>query len=322
MDNLTHGLLAAAIGMARPREGGPETGLLPTPTETDRAVIIACVLAGELPDIDVFSGLIFGGGPLAEYVYHRGITHALVAAPVIALIAAGLTRALFRKARFATLFGWSLIAVLVAHLFNDWLTGWGTRLLLPFSDARVGLDWVAIVDPFYTLPLLVAVLMGLRKPLLRRRWITGALAYLLIYAVGYRGLSHTMVQQAVEQAYADQPVANLRVAAPLLNPVAWSYTVDLGDRYEQGQAVPFGPVTAVRVIPKREDQVTAAVRALPDLKPFFDQFAFPLITYAPQPDGYLVDLADVRYSFAGRSMGHRLHLTADFQQVEFLTDGN
>jgi inner membrane protein len=39
----------------------------------------------------------------------------------------------------------------------DALTAYGTQLFLPFSNARMGLDCINVVDPFYTVPLLVGV---------------------------------------------------------------------------------------------------------------------------------------------------------------------
>ncbi|MFZ5817543.1 MAG: metal-dependent hydrolase [Bacillota bacterium] len=314
MDNITHGLLGLAIGMARPRDGGPETGLLPSPTETDRAVIAAAFIAAEAPDLDIFTGLFIDGGPMAEYIYHRGLSHALLVAPAVALLAAGIAWLFFRRARYWTVAGWALLSVLGAHLLNDWMTGWGTRLLLPFSEARLGLDWVPIVDPLYTLPLLAAVVVAARRPLLRRRWILGVLAYLLIYTVGYRGLSHTLLERAVARAYAGQPVAQLRVSPSLFHPAVWSFTVDLGDRYEQGQVALGRAVRATRVVAKPpEDEVIRAVRASPELKPFFDQFPYPLITYEQVAEGYRVTLADVRYQMAGRSMAHQVLLGPDLR---------
>ncbi|MFZ5823825.1 MAG: metal-dependent hydrolase [Bacillota bacterium] len=319
---MTHGLLGLAIGMARPRDGGPENPLNPTPTDTDRAVVLGALVAAELPDLDVFSGLLFGGGPLAEYVYHRGLTHALLFSPVIAVVAALLVWPFFRRARLLTVTAWALLSA-IAHMLNDWFTGWGTRLLLPFSDARLGLDWVPIIDLLYTLPLLLAVIMAARRPLQRRRWALGALAYLVIYSVGYRGLSHTLVQQAVREAYQGQPVVKMRVSPSLFNPLAWSFTVDLGDRYEVGQTTVFGPVKPGRTLVKQpEDTVIRAVREMEELKPFFDQFKYPLITYEVVPDGYRVSLGDVRYQMRGAGMQYLVHISTDLKLTAFLSGGH
>lgn len=311
MDNLTHGLMGAAVGMLRRRDGGPEHGA--PVSHTDKAVVWAAFLAAELPDADVF----FGNGPMDEFVYHRGWTHSLAAAPAIALLAALVTKLIWRQARTGTVFAWSLTSVLVAHLVNDWMTGWGTRLLLPFSEVRLGLDWIPIIDLLYTVPLLVAVLLAWRRPALRRKAITGFFLYLLVYTVGYRGLSHTLVSAAVERQYAGQAVVQQRVSPDLFNPLAWRFTVDLGDRYELGSAHVFGAVRANEVLVKTpEDDIIRAVREAPELKPFFDQFSFPYITYRRVDDGYEVTKGDVRYRIAGRGLSYRVLLSQDLKVRE------
>lgn len=241
MDNLTHGLLGAAIGMLRPREGQN------APTPTDKALPWATVIAAELPDLDV----LLGSAPLDEYVYHRGFTHSLLFAPAVAAVATGVVKLIWREAKLAPIYAYSLLSVLVAHLVNDWMTGWGTRLLLPFSEARLWLDWVPIVDLLYTLPLLFSVILAWRRPHLRRKLVVGVLGYLAIYTFGYRGISQSVVAAKVAAAYANQPVQQVRIAPDLFNPLAWQYTVDLGDRFEQGRAFPVGAPRQPEVIAKR-----------------------------------------------------------------------
>lgn len=311
MDNLTHGLLGAAIGMLRRRDAGPETDFpLHPPAQTDRAVVWASFLTAELPDLDVF----LGSGEMGGYIHHRGLTHSLVFAPVVAAAATALTKLVWREARSRTVFLWSLASVLVGHLVNDWMTGWGTRLLLPFSEARLGLDWIPIVDLLYTLPLLAAVMLAWRRPSLRRRAVTSVLGYLLVYAVGYRGVSHALVEAGTQQAYTGRQVEQMRVAPDLLNPLRWQVTVDLGDRYEQGWAYPVGGFHLENVFVKSpEDDVIRAVRDAPELKPFFDQFAYVRIQYQKVGTGYEVIMDDVRYQFRGRGMGLRVLVSPDLQ---------
>lgn len=308
MDNLTHGLLGAAIGMLRPRDGGPERDAPPTPT--DRAVVWASVMAAEMPDLDVF----LGGGPMAGYQYHRGLSHAFITAPAVALVASSVVSLLWRKARFGTVYLWSLLSVLVAHLVNDLMTGWGTRVLLPWSEARLASDWVPIVDLLYTLPLLLGVLLAYRRPLLRGKAIAGVLLYLLVYTCGYRAAAHTLVERATREAYAAEEVQRLQVSPDMLNPLAWQFTVDLGDRFEQGRAYPFGAVRAAQITVKTPpDQVTRALQQAPELAPFFAQFHFVQIEYRQVPDGYLATIGDVRYRWRGAGMVYRVSLNRDLK---------
>jgi inner membrane protein len=308
LDNVTHGLLGAALGMARRREGGPEHDA--PLTATDKAIPWATFAAAELPDSDVF----FGKGPMAGLVYHRGITHALLVAPLAALVAALAAKLLFRKARFTTLYAWSLVSLLVTHLFTDWMTGWGTRLLLPFSNARLGLDWVPIVDWPVLLALAVAVVKAWRRPDLRRKLSVGVLAGVAVFWLGYRGIAHTVVDRMVAASYTKQSVVKYQVSPDLFNPFLWRFTVDLGDRYEQGAGYVWGLNGASQSTGQAAgDFVTEAVRNAPEVKPFFDHFHYPLVTYRKVAAGYEVSLVDVRYRTAGRGMQYIVLLTPDLQ---------
>src|ERR1039457_7734798 len=104
MDNLTH----TAIGLFLARAGARKW--------TPRATAILLV-ASNAPDIDVLSG---AAGPLAYLHYHRGLTHALVAMPVLALLSVAVVRVAGRKALYwpgALAAGMLGVA---AHLLLDW----------------------------------------------------------------------------------------------------------------------------------------------------------------------------------------------------------
>ncbi|HYG57091.1 MAG TPA: metal-dependent hydrolase [Symbiobacteriaceae bacterium] len=310
MDNLTHGLLGAAIGMLRLRDGGPERDR--PVSHTDKAVVWAAFIASELPDGDIF----FGEGPMDYLRIHRGLSHGLVVAPLLALAAAMVTKLVWRQARFWTVFAWSLVSVVLVHLFPDWLTGWGSQLLQPFSAAKLGLDWVPIVDWLALLALLPAVLAAWRKPRLRRKLTAGVLAFVAVYWLGYRGIAHTLVDGQVAERYDGQPVVQQRVSPNLFNPLAWEYVVDLGDRYELGKGYAWGLAEGVRSVPKAPaDDVIQAVRTAPELKPFFDHFFYPVMTYTKVPDGFAVELGDVRYEASGRGMRYSVLLSPDLKVI-------
>lgn len=161
MDTLTHGLLGLTIGAIRRPDGTP----------TDRAALLAAVIAAELPDLDYL-------WPSDEPVLvtlraHRGLSHALIAAPAVALVAAGISRLIFRRAAFLPIYAVAVAAVVFGHILCDLWTGWGTRIFLPFSDRRFGLDWTSVLDPLMTLPLVIGAGIALwrrrgewRRPLL------------------------------------------------------------------------------------------------------------------------------------------------------------
>ncbi len=54
--------------------------------------------------------------------------------------------------------------VLITHPLLDLFTGYGTQLLAPFSDHRYAINAISVIDWRYTLPLFLAVFVGLFKP--------------------------------------------------------------------------------------------------------------------------------------------------------------
>ncbi|MFO0447305.1 MAG: metal-dependent hydrolase, partial [Pseudomonadota bacterium] len=141
MDSLTQAVLGAAVGAA---VLGRRAGR--------KAPLWGAVL-GTLPDLDV---LVPFGSPVADFTYHRGHSHALfwltLAAPAFAWLITRLHRD--QRAEFR---GWWLLCCtcLVTHTLLDALTIYGTQLGLPFTDHPFGTGSVFVIDPAYTLPLLL-----------------------------------------------------------------------------------------------------------------------------------------------------------------------
>src|SRR5688572_6044675 len=102
MDTLTHGLLGIALAaLPLPARLG-SAGAKPV-----RASIVVSVLAAELPDLDYL--LPAKDAVLHTLSAHRGYSHSLLAAPVVALCAALLAKALFRDAALSLLYVRALI---------------------------------------------------------------------------------------------------------------------------------------------------------------------------------------------------------------------
>lgn len=150
MDPLTH----SALGVA--------CALVVTKPENRRAASLAGLAGGLLPDADIF--LFSKGDPLFALEFHRHFTHSFAFSPVMMLLAAGiagLILCLFRRPpRWKALLVPALIAVW-SHIFCDLWTSYGTRAFWPFTDARSALDWVSVIDPVVTLPLLVLAIIAL-----------------------------------------------------------------------------------------------------------------------------------------------------------------
>ncbi|MEW8505452.1 MAG: metal-dependent hydrolase [Candidatus Thiodiazotropha sp.] len=144
MDPLTQILLGAAVGHATL---GAQVG---------RKALFWGAVIGGMPDLDL---LMPHADDVAAVTNHRSYSHSLVTHTVVApLLGAGLARLHAKDG--ASIVRWTLLAwlALATHALLDATTIYGTQLFWPSSVPPAGLGSIFIIDPIYTLPLLVGVL--------------------------------------------------------------------------------------------------------------------------------------------------------------------
>jgi inner membrane protein len=107
------------------------------------------------PDLDV---VLNATGPMGEWLWHRGFTHALWFGPVLGP-ALGWLLWRWKGGRLRDWVGLAILA-LFTHPLLDAFTTYGTQLLAPFSRQRFALHAVGIIDPAYSLLLAAAVAVG------------------------------------------------------------------------------------------------------------------------------------------------------------------
>ena len=147
MDSLTQAALGAAVGEA---VLGKKIG--------NKAAIVGAIIA-TVPDLDILLMPLFDD--FQRISVHRGYSHSILFCVLGAfLFAYILSRVKWTKeASFRKLWLFSFMA-LFTHLLLDAFTSYGTQLFLPFTDWRVSFDSISIIDPIYTVPLLVGVLLS------------------------------------------------------------------------------------------------------------------------------------------------------------------
>ncbi|MCR9175725.1 MAG: metal-dependent hydrolase [Alphaproteobacteria bacterium] len=152
MDPLTQGVLGAA---------------LPQASRTNRAHVAIAglfgLIAGMAPDLDV---LIRSETDTLLYLeYHRQFSHSLIFIPIGGLLCAALIHLVL--GRRWQLNVWQTFAYCslgyATHGLLDAATSYGTQLFWPFSDRRVAWDIISIIDPLFTLPLVIGVVASMIK---------------------------------------------------------------------------------------------------------------------------------------------------------------
>lgn len=178
---------------------------------------------GTLPDLDSFVSY---GGPVADFTYHRGYTHALLAQTLAAPLIAWPIHRLHRQCGAG--YGRWLLAVwlvLISHALLDAFTIYGTQLLLPFSDYPVGLGSIFIIDPLFTLPLIAGVVgaITLRRRRDRARWWNGTGLVLAGAYLAWTVAAQQWVESRAAQALAarDLPVEHMLATPAPLSSLLW-----------------------------------------------------------------------------------------------------
>ncbi len=141
---------------------GAVTARSVAPRDMVRGVLISGAVLGAAPDIDILFSF---GGFFDNLVHHRGLTHSLI---VLLLAGPLLGHWLWRRfgdgGRWRRQHLWWLAIAslaLLSHPLLDWLTPYGTQLLAPLSERRFAVNAMPIVDPIYTLILLLGLVLGM-----------------------------------------------------------------------------------------------------------------------------------------------------------------
>ena len=118
-------------------------------------------LAGLAPDLDVV--IQSSTDPILFLEYHRQFTHSLFFIPFGSLIVALLIFPLVKRSmNFKTVYLASLLGY-ATHGLLDACTSYGTQLFWPFSNERVTWNNISIIDPLFTIPVLILLGIAIKS---------------------------------------------------------------------------------------------------------------------------------------------------------------
>ncbi|NLS13437.1 metal-dependent hydrolase [Vibrio sp. SM6] len=285
MDSITQAALGATIA-------GAIAG-----KQCNGKVLLMGALLGTLPDLDV---ILDYGDAVSNTIKHRGFTHSLLLLPFLSLMLAwGFHR--LRPSTFWTFKRVLLVtfSVLITHPLLDAMTTYGTQLLWPFHG-YFELRNIFIIDPLYTVPLLIAPLIVLlaRTTIARQRaayWCQGALVLSTLYLVwGYAAQQY--ITQRVEQNLRAQalPHQQVLVMPTPFNTVLWRVIVMDKDQYWEGLASLFDQEANIDFlpIPRGEWPLKNQPKTLSGLKAFSHDF----LSYREEDNQLIV--SDLRLGMA------------------------
>jgi inner membrane protein len=239
MDNITHTLVGAALG---------EAGL----KKRSGLAMAALMIGANLPDVDVFYEHF-----AKAWTFRHGLTHGVLAVLVLPVILTGAlvvfdrlrsTRGAAKPGRLPVrpkqLLLLSAIGVL-SHLVLDWLTPYGVRLLMPFSERWFYGDTLYEYDPW----VFIALVAGIVVARVRARSAGSAgggsstrpakialvvsAAYVALMMFGGRAAERMAAQYIIAT---EQRTPRRVLAAPVLgNPFRRELVLDFGETYRFGR---------------------------------------------------------------------------------------
>jgi inner membrane protein len=227
MDSLSQLLLGAAVAGAA------------VPAPHRRAAMLAGAALATLPDLDSFLIAPFTDDPVALMTLHRGFSHSLFVLPLLAwAIWTWLRRRGGRVAQAPRGWFWAIQLALVTHPLLDAFTVYGTQLLWPLPLRPVMWSSVFIIDPGYTLWLLVGVVVAMfagTRPLARHALVWGLMlstAYL-----GWSLLAKGMVEREAERSLAQLGLTGApRFSVPMpFNTLLWRVVAMTPEGFVEGE---------------------------------------------------------------------------------------
>lgn len=306
MDNLTHTLTAVALSQA---------GL----NRKTRFATLTLIIGANLPDIDFISAL---GGTATYLKHHRGITHSLLGAAVLATLLGAIVYFLGRKAAakkgaprldFRWLLASSWIA-LASHVLLDFTNSYGLRPFLPFSARWYAWDIEFIIDPLLLLILtagfmlpalfrLVTEEVGAKKTSFRGGAIFALGAMLALW--GLRDTAHRRVLGFLDShTYGQEDPLRTGAFPSPVNPFSWTGVVETDSAFHVlGTNALDSDVDAEHTSVFHKPEPTPALEAAKKTRAvaILDDFArFPWANVEISDDGFDVTIQDLRFIQSSR----------------------
>ncbi|MCF7505411.1 metal-dependent hydrolase [Vibrio sp. L3-7] len=286
MDPLTQGVLGASLSQSASKK---------------QNLVVAGVLgllSGMAPDLDAF--IRSQSDPLLALEFHRQFTHSLFFIPIGSLICALVLHHLIAKRRGLSFKqSWLFCALgYGTHALLDACTTYGTQLLWPFTNARFAWNTISIIDPIYTLPILVLLAFATlkRAPWLARVAFVWALIYPTLGMIQRDRAEAVGWQLAEERQH--QPI-RLEAKPSFANILVWKVVYETEHRYYV-DAVRVG--TSVKTYPGESIAKLNVSRDFPWIDPNSQQ-ARDIERFRWFSNGYVAQdpmdelrIIDVRYS--------------------------
>ncbi|GLR17336.1 metal-dependent hydrolase [Portibacter lacus] len=310
MDSVTQFALGAAIGEASlGRQKGSKAAL-------------AGGLIATIPDLDVLLSPFFD--TFTKMNVHRGFSHSILFSIIAALLVGYLLSRMkfFHDVRVWKLIGFSFLC-LFTHGLLDAFTTYGTQLFSPFSNLRVGFDSVNVVDPIYTLSLVIGTILSItlfKNSSKKRRYanILGLIistSYLLFTLANKRNVELQVDKQLEEIAVNADQILSVPIGIGNLN---WRTIVTSGDTLYLGEYSYYKELPSLVKIPRQSNLLDGLDQHLVDRLIWFAKGNYAVAEYQGRIRFYNLQV-DTQ---GPREVDGYIAPTAFYYEIKALKDGS
>jgi inner membrane protein len=228
MDSLTQIVLGAACGeIALGRKIG------------NKALLFGAI-GGTIPDLDVFIGKFLYNNEIQSMAFHRGFMHSLLFAVLAAFVFGWFAYKFYnsgkrKKTTIQKDWIWLFFLSIFTHPILDCFTPYGTQLFAPFSDYRVAFNAISVVDPLYTLPFLICMLVVLffkRTNSKRLKWTKAGIyisSFYLLFTLGNKFYIDSIFKKSFKKAGISMD--RFSAQPSIFNNILWYAVAETKDKY-------------------------------------------------------------------------------------------
>ncbi|MEG0916640.1 MAG: metal-dependent hydrolase [Myroides sp.] len=188
---------------------------------TKKIFLLGAIVA-TLPDFDIYFAKLFND-PLTEIEIHRGFSHSILFFLLLSILITFFVKRWFKEVSIKQLYT-TIFLVLLTHSLLDVFTTWGTQLFWPIND-KMALKSVFVVDLFYTVPLLMGIVLGLKNK--QKIFTYAGLILSSMYLVWGLVIQQVVKSKVEDQFYAQFSSKNIKttVKPTFSNSFLWNVIV-------------------------------------------------------------------------------------------------
>jgi len=221
MDSLTQALLGATtFALIKDKQIG------------NRSLIIGAV-CGTIPDLDVLLFPFYN--EIELLLIHRGFSHSILFAILLTIFFSEIAYKIYNKQYKRLKWYLAFFLSIMTHAILDCFTTYGTQLFNPFSSQLISFNTIHVIEPVYTLTLLIGIVLVLIKKnmSLSRQHI---LKYSIIISTTYllwTFISKEIAQQSFIRELQCQKIRfqDIKVSPTPLNSLLWHGIVKTNNGY-------------------------------------------------------------------------------------------